>query len=87
MIYYIQRMDGKSGNLVVVDIEIDYQHVLSTELTITYNRITLISDYGNLVYIKYSLEYLKRQFYLTTGIATKTHKHYNYKENHPEIFI
>lgn len=76
--------DGrKSGNLVVIDKYPTNPNPKIFNLVAT--RYQLISDYGNIIE-SYLLNY-KKQFYAKTGKATESHKYYNYKLNHPELFL
>ena len=79
--------DGrKSGNCVVVDIDLDYVF-RRDEFELGYPIIQVVSDYGNLVTWHLNVKSLSKQFYKHTGVATATHKHYNYRENYPEDFL
>lgn len=75
--------DGrKSGNLTVIH---SYDAPLYEERT--YRKYICMSDYGNLVKVSGIHLGNPKQFYKTTGIATSTHKYYNYIESHPEILL
>lgn len=75
--------DGrKCGNLIIVDI-VQTQVTKDTYLPI----YTCMSDYGNMIKTWLNEKSTKKQFYTTPGKATESHKYYNYKETHPEMFI
>ncbi len=71
--------DGrKSGNLTVVDIYISHE---------TLQVYVLMSDYGNIIRTTLSAFKNIKYFFKTIGHATKGHKYFNHKQNHPELFI
>ena len=86
MIFYLQRTDGKSGNITVIRL------LPNTMLTLTsgfeigpIDMFEGISDYGNKV--KWATSNLHKQFYSTFGKATPGHKYYNYYETYPEELV
>jgi len=81
--------DGrKSGNCVVVNINLDSTtQPFALNLRIPIPTVQVVSDYGNLVTWHLNVKSLSKQFYKHTGVATATHKHYNYRENYPEDFL
>lgn len=71
--------DGrKSGNLTLVDIYTSHG-ILEVYV--------FMSDYGNVVRSTLNALERSKHFFKTLGRAAEGHKYFNYKQNHPELFI
>lgn len=91
--------DGrKVGNLVILsktlkqlsDFPEVIQDIISKHLpenATSFYTYEAISDYGNIITISDVSLKANNQFFKVPGKADITHKHYNYKQTHPEDFI